>query len=80
MDDSGSPIPFVFNNCLSVKAAEQQAEIERFTEAEAEAEANQGNKAKAFEALAKVGRWSLDTATAIWTRAAAEAIKISLGM
>ena len=78
MDDLGSPIPFVFNNCLSVKAAEQQAEIERFTEAEAEA--NQGNKAKAFEALAKVGRWSLDTVTAIGTRVAAEAIKISLGM
>ena len=39
-----------------------------------------GDKRGAFERLAKVGRWSLDTATAIGVRVAAEAIKVSIGL
>lgn len=54
--------------------------VEIGTVAEAEAAAKKGNKSKALEALAKVGKWSLDTATTIGTSVAAEAIKISLGM
>lgn len=62
----------------SAKSSEQYVEIGVI--AEAETAAREGDKTKAFERLKKVGKWSLDTATAIGTRVAAEAIKISLGM
>ena len=38
------------------------------------------NKEKALKALTSVGKWTLDTATSIGTKVAAEAIKISLGL
>ena len=62
----------------SAKSPEQYIEIGAIAEAETAARA--GKKSKAFEGLKTVGKWSLDTATSIGTRVAAEAIKISLGM
>jgi len=59
-------------------------EPEHFVElgniAAAEAEAKEGNKSKAFEALAKVSKWAVETATMIGATVAAEAIKSSIGL
>ena len=61
--------------------AEQQIHFtEISTIAEAEEKAGQGERAKTLETLAKVSKWSLDTATSIGVRVAAEAIKIALGL
>lgn len=64
-----------------IKSATQ---LEQYIEigalAKAEAEAKNGNKSKAFEALTKVGKWSLETAISAGTKVAAEAIRTSLGM